>query len=81
MAFVRSRRAIPFGPNGGELTDLFLFVFAADELAHLRLLARSTCLARSLALSQALRAASNAEEVIRLLRNEEQRAFGAEGYQ
>jgi len=81
VAFVRARRAIPFAPTGGELTDLFLFVFAADELAHLQLLARSTSLARSLALSQALRAASNAEEVIRLLRNEEQRAFGSEGYQ
>ncbi|MCX6071324.1 MAG: PTS sugar transporter subunit IIA, partial [Chloroflexi bacterium] len=77
VAFVRARRAIPVAPDGVELTDLFLLVFAADELAHLQLLARATSLARSLALSQALRAASDAEEVIRLLHNEEQRAFGS----
>jgi mannitol/fructose-specific phosphotransferase system IIA component (Ntr-type) len=69
VAFARMLRPIPFGAHDGERTDLFFFVFAAEQAAHLGLLSKIVMLARVPMMARLLRAAKTPEEVVADLRH------------
>jgi mannitol/fructose-specific phosphotransferase system IIA component (Ntr-type) len=64
VAFARMLRPIPFGAPDHQGTDLFFFVFAAEQAAHLGLLSKIVMLARVPMMARLLRAAKTREEVV-----------------
>jgi nitrogen PTS system EIIA component len=75
VAFVRTAEPIPFGAPGGGLTDLLFFVFAADQAAHLALLARVASLATFPLMGRSLPAATTPGEVLDLVERAERLLF------
>jgi mannitol/fructose-specific phosphotransferase system IIA component (Ntr-type) len=75
VAFVRTARPIPFGAPGGGLTDMLFFVFAANQSAHLALLARVASLARFSLMGRMLPTATTPGEVIDLIDRAERLVF------
>lgn len=75
VAFVRTAPPIPFGAPDGTMTDLLFLVLAADQPAHLALLARVASLAKFPLMGRALRAAATPGEVLDLVDRAEQLLF------
>jgi mannitol/fructose-specific phosphotransferase system IIA component (Ntr-type) len=75
VAFVRTVRPIAFGAPAGSLTDILFLVLAADQLAHLVLLARVACLIKFPLMGRALRVAATPGEVLKLVDGAEQWLF------
>ncbi len=71
VAFGRTSSGIPFGAPGGALTDLFFLVCCRDDQTHLRVLARLSRLLLRADFIDALRAADNAADTWRLIRDTE----------
>ena len=78
VAFVRTLPPIDFGAADGERTDLFFFVFAVDQHAHLGLLSRVVTVAQFPRMTRLLRTTGTPEEVVAELRRTEQWLFGVE---
>jgi PTS system nitrogen regulatory IIA component len=55
LALGRTSRGIPFGAEGGQLTDLFFLICSVDDANHLRILARLSRLIASPGFLEALR--------------------------
>lgn len=70
IALGRTSRGLPFGAEGGQLTDLFFLICSVDDAGHLRTLARLSRLIGSAGFLEALRFAETPtaliEEVARL---------------
>jgi PTS system nitrogen regulatory IIA component len=75
VAFARTARPILWGMEGGVRTDLLFLVLAADQAAHLALLARAASLAKFPFLGRALRAAATPGEVWDLVERAEELLF------
>jgi PTS system nitrogen regulatory IIA component len=78
VAFARMVRPIAFGAHDGEGTDLFFFVFATEQAAHLGLLSKVVMLARFPLMARLLRAAKTPEDVVAELRGIERWLFTGE---
>lgn len=72
---MRTAQPIPYGAPRGALTDLLFLVLAADQPAHLALLARVASLAKFPLMGRALRAAATPGEVLDLVDRAEQLLF------
>jgi len=57
-------RPIAFGAHDGERTDLFFFVFAKEQAAHLGLLSKVVMLARFPLMARLLRAAKTPDQIV-----------------
>lgn len=55
IAFGRTQTGLPFGAEGGQLTDLFFLICSVDDASHLRTLARLSRLIGSPGFLEALR--------------------------
>lgn len=55
IAFGRTSQGLPFGAEGGQLTDLFFLICSVDDAGHLRTLARLSRLIGSPGFLEALR--------------------------
>ena len=55
IAFGRTQSGMPFGAEGGQLTDLFFLICSVDDASHLRTLARLSRLIGSPGFIEALR--------------------------
>ena len=55
IAFGRTQSGMPFGAEGGQLTDLFFLICSVDDASHLRTLARLSRLIGSPGFLEALR--------------------------
>ncbi len=64
IAFGRTYQGLPFGAEGGQLTDLFFLICSADDAGHLRTLARLSRLLRSPGFIEALRFSDSPQELI-----------------
>ena len=72
LALGRTTQGIPFGGEGGQLTDIFFLICSVDDSQHLRTLARLSRLIATEGFLSALREAADARDVLRLTRQFEQ---------
>jgi len=71
LALGRTQQGIPFGSETGQLTDVFFLICSIDDSQHLRTLARLSRLISTDSFLAGLRAASDANEVLDLVRRHE----------
>jgi nitrogen PTS system EIIA component len=64
LVFGRTSQGIPFGAEGGQLTDLFFLICSVDDASHLSTLARLSRLIGSPGFLEALRFAETPENLI-----------------
>jgi len=79
LALGRTSSGIPFGSTSGQLTDIFFLICSVDDSQHLRTLARLSRLIAAGGFLEAVRAAESAAEVLRVVREFEERLDGASG--
>jgi len=77
LALGRTSSGIPFGSTSGQLTDIFFLICSVDDSQHLRTLARLSRLIAAGGFLEAVRAAESAAEVLRVVREFEERLDGA----
>jgi nitrogen PTS system EIIA component len=73
IAFGRTESGVPFGESNGVLTDLFFLICSTDDRGHLQLLARLSRLVADAELLAALRAAPDAQAVLKAIKSAEAR--------
>jgi PTS system nitrogen regulatory IIA component len=64
IAFGRTSQGLPFGAQGGQLTDLFFLICSVDDAGHLRTLARLSRLIASAGFLEMLRFVETPEALI-----------------
>jgi PTS system nitrogen regulatory IIA component len=79
LALGRTASGIPFGSTSGQLTDIFFLICSVDDSQHLRTLARLSRLIAAEGFMESIRAAESAAEVLRVVRECEERLDGASG--
>jgi PTS system nitrogen regulatory IIA component len=79
LALGRTASGIPFGSTSGQLTDIFFLICSVDDSQHLRTLARLSRLIAAEGFLESIRAAESAAEVLRVVREFEERLDGASG--
>ncbi|WP_254512248.1 PTS sugar transporter subunit IIA [Anatilimnocola floriformis] len=64
IAFGRTGSGMPFGAEGGQLTDLFFLICSVDDASHLRTLARLSRLIGSAGFIEALRFSETPQDLL-----------------
>lgn len=64
LALGRTSQGIPFGAQGGQLTDLFFLICSTDDACHLRTLARLSRLISSPGFLEALRFSESPHDLL-----------------
>jgi PTS system nitrogen regulatory IIA component len=64
LALGRTHQGIPFGAEGGQLTDLFFLICSVDDAGHLRTLARLSRLIGSPGFLEAVRFSESPNELL-----------------
>lgn len=64
IAFGRTQSGMPFGAEGGQLTDLFFLICSVDDASHLRTLARLSRLIGSPGFLEALRFSDSPSDLL-----------------
>lgn len=77
LALGVTQSGIPFGSEGGGLTDVFLLVCCRDFRTHLRVLARLARLERQPGFLDSLRAAGSPGDLVEALRSAEEQLLAA----
>jgi PTS system nitrogen regulatory IIA component len=72
LALGRTVQGIPFGDEGGQLTDIFFLICSVDDSQHLRTLARLSRLIATEGFLPAIRSAGDAHDVLRAVELYEQ---------
>jgi PTS system nitrogen regulatory IIA component len=72
LALGRTVQGIPFGSEGGQLTDIFFLICSVDDSQHLRTLARLSRLISTEGFLPAIRAAGDTYDVLRAVEQFEQ---------
>jgi nitrogen PTS system EIIA component len=72
LALGRTVQGIPFGGEGGQLTDIFFLICSVDVSQHLRTLARLSRLISTEGFLPAIRSAADATDVLRAVEQFEQ---------
>jgi PTS system nitrogen regulatory IIA component len=78
LALGRTYQGVPFGGEGGGLTDVFFLICATDDQVHLRTLARLSRLLNDAAFLSGIRGSGDAAEAHAWITAREQELFGTE---